>query len=89
MEIALLIMEKSLNNHGIVFLNLCGNPELHKQCGRVLDWRFKPEGVTSLSLTGCTVFYFRVSILILCLILVCTQEEGNHSDTTEKLLTGT
>ena len=27
MEITLLIMEKSWKNHGIVFLNFCGNPE--------------------------------------------------------------
>ena len=26
MEITLLIMEKSWKNHGIVFLNICGNP---------------------------------------------------------------
>ena len=26
MEITLLIMEKSLKNHGILFLNFCGNP---------------------------------------------------------------
>ena len=28
MEITLLIMEKSWKNHGIVFLNFCGNPVL-------------------------------------------------------------
>ena len=28
MEIALLIMEKSWKNHGILFFNFCGNPEL-------------------------------------------------------------
>ena len=27
MEISLLIMEKSWNNHGIFILNFCGNPE--------------------------------------------------------------
>ena len=27
MEISLLIMEKSWNNHGILIVNLCGNPE--------------------------------------------------------------
>ena len=27
MEITLLIMEKSWKNHGILFLNFCGNPE--------------------------------------------------------------
>ena len=26
MEISLLIMEKSWNNHGILIVNLCGNP---------------------------------------------------------------
>ena len=37
MEISLLIMEKSWNNHGILILNFCGNPgintygaEIHK-----------------------------------------------------------
>ena len=28
MEISLLIMEKSWNNHGILISNFCGNPEL-------------------------------------------------------------
>ena len=28
MEISLLIMEKSWNNHGILILNFCGNPVL-------------------------------------------------------------
>ena len=28
MEISLLIMEKSWNNHGIWILNFCGNPDL-------------------------------------------------------------
>ena len=28
MEISLLIMEKSWNNHGILILNFCGNPGL-------------------------------------------------------------
>ena len=27
MEITLLIMEKSWKNHGILFLNFCGNPD--------------------------------------------------------------
>ena len=27
MEISLLIMEKSWNNHGILILNFCGNPD--------------------------------------------------------------
>ena len=27
MEITLMIMEKSWKNHGILFLNFCGNPE--------------------------------------------------------------
>ena len=29
MEITLMIMEKSWENHGILFLNFCGNPVLH------------------------------------------------------------
>ena len=28
MEISLLVMEKSWNNHGIWILNFCGNPDL-------------------------------------------------------------
>ena len=28
METSLLIMEKSWNNHGILILNFCGNPEI-------------------------------------------------------------
>ena len=28
MEISLLIMEKSWNNHGILILNFCGNPAM-------------------------------------------------------------
>ena len=28
MEITLLIMEKSWKNHGILFLNFCGNPAI-------------------------------------------------------------
>ena len=27
LEISLLIMEKSWNNHGILIVNLCGNPD--------------------------------------------------------------
>ena len=30
MEISLLIMEKSWNNHGILISNFCGNPEICK-----------------------------------------------------------
>ena len=29
MEITLLIMEKSWKNHGILFLNFCGNPDIN------------------------------------------------------------
>ena len=32
MEITFLIMEKSWNNHGILFSNFCGNPVVHT-CG--------------------------------------------------------
>ena len=31
MEISLLNMEKSWNNHGILILNFCGNPAIAKQ----------------------------------------------------------
>ena len=39
MEISLLIMEKSWNNHGIWILNFCGNPDLDNQLsGSIHTW---------------------------------------------------
>ena len=35
MEITLLIMEKSWNNHGILILNFCGNPDSGSSDGHV------------------------------------------------------
>ena len=35
MEISLLIMEKSWNNHGIWILNFCGNPDINSQADSI------------------------------------------------------
>ena len=40
MEITLLIMEKSWKNHGILFLNFCGNPDLGIDSSTDLDDRY-------------------------------------------------
>ena len=37
MEISLLVMEKSWNNHGIWILNFCGNPD---KCKTSFDKRY-------------------------------------------------
>ena len=58
MEITLLIMEKSWKNHGILFLNFCGNPVLNNDllyCKSGIS-EFEPQSGHILSLVEIADF---------------------------------
>ena len=93
MEITLLIMEKSWKNHGILFLNFCGNPDNKCMPGPVAQSVASPtadpgigSSILARSHTLVEIVYEIISTFILLFLLIQKEFSVNKQKYVDEVL---